>query len=422
MQFESNTNKNGILSLKFVNIIIWFYGVRATIDVWLAFAQVQYSPVLYWLKIFFVYVTPLLGVPYVFHKRIFSLTRLRMILPIFIYWLFQVFHTYGGYQGDYIIALIAISCFMLMEPEIKREAFRTFYWIVQITNIIAILVYLFFILGINIGFSTVPYYEEFQAVRGYVYYKWFAFAIFSRPLSGFNICSIFNEPGALATCCAFLFIATNRYSKIWEKVVLLLTIFLTFSLAGYILLFGYFAIYMYRKNWKNIIWIAAFAVFFLNIPNIDWGNAQLNALAQRMAITNGSLAGDNRFWVDFEAGFNQLRDEGALWLGKGAGYVIQTAAPTSTYRTWIVQYGYIGFIIFLTTWVLCAYRETEGNKDCIIVLILFLVSVYQRPLAITNVYGYVYCFGSFEWIKWKALYSENSNGNRVQGLRRVSGV
>lgn len=384
------------IQIKYNAIVIFFYSLCAVANAWLAFASVQYSALYASVVAFIVYATVPVGLIYILTKGRVNTENVRLLILPVLYWLFLILHTYGGYSGDWIVSLVAVSGFLLMNRDIKSAIFRGFYWIVQVNNIISILMYLCYILNFNIGFSNVPFYTEEASLAGFYYIKWGIFAIASNGLN-LRLCGIFNEAGALGTVCALLFVATFRNNKLWEKVLLIVTTFLTFSLAGYLLIFLYLSAYLLRKNKKNIIWLVIIVGIFLAIPNINWGNDSLNLIASRFAITDGGLAGDNRTTAVFDARYDEFIKSGQAWLGHGAGY--RLADATSTYKSYIVEFGFVGFVLLMIAWVSQSLRMAKKDKDCLLLIIIFMISLYQRPLAITSLFGYVALFGGMAFIQ-----------------------
>lgn len=383
-------------------VAVWLFALYIVRQVWLAFDKPQYSPIfanLCW--IWSVHVCVLIGF-YVLlfcQKGKISKDDLPLLSFPFIYWLMNVLHTYGGWNiGDGVLNLLVICQFLLFSSKMKSDIFEAFYKIVQATNIVSLVVWLSYQLNIPIGFQVVPYYNK--AEMGYTYAKWTIFAIFQgapfHPET--RLCGIFNEPGALGTICALLFIITFKYTKLWEKLLLLATGFCTYSLAFYILVFGFCMLYLCKKNWKYLFVALAMVCFFFMIPKINWGNEKLNYLASRLEIVDGHLAGDNRTTDEFDWKFEEIKETNDIYFGKGAGYYMGTGSLT--YKTFIVQYGYIGFG-FLIALLLGLFWYKTRNMDHWIFMVLFLLSLYQRPMLLSSILGPFLLFGGICWSDYK---------------------
>lgn len=387
------TIKRGIITID--NIVAFIFSLRAITFVWLAFASDLYIPVFASMVQILRYITIPIGLAYLIKQREAERSDLKLLLPLIFYYILLVLHTYGGYQGSYIHELFSIGCFLLMSREMKIRVFSYFYKIILFSCVISIFVYIAYMLHLPIGFSRHPFYND--GVQSSYYQKWLIFAVMDSGYSIPRLCGIFNEPGGLGTVCGLLFAATFKFSSRREKIILVITILLSMSLAGVLLLFIYLIIYLAQRNWKNAVVAVGLFVFLLMIPKIDWGNSDINAFAQRFAFTASGLAGDNRTRSQFDVEFTQLLHSNEVFFGKGAAYTAESG--TASYKNYIVQFGVIGFGIYILLWINSALSVAKMNKECLILLLVFLVSIYQRPVPLTNAYGYLVIFGGFLWIQ-----------------------
>ena len=393
------THRKLLINLK--EIVVWLfalYGIRA---VWLAFNSMEYSPTFYLLNLLIGYLCIPAGF-LILIKDQKCKANTKDVLLLFIpltYWLLFVFNTYGGWElGNGIVTLIQISIFLLLNNKIKVAIFDRFYKIIQMCNIISIFVWICYQVRIPIGFQTVNfYYGSFAA-----YNKWFIFAMYHNNSSVTTLtdrlCGIFNEPGALGTICALLFIATFQYSKNWEKALLLITGGLTYSAAFFVLVFGYLVIYLFQKNVKYAVIAVIIGLLFLLIPKIDFGNDALNLLASRLEITDSGFAGDNRIDAGYKAGYEAMKDTNDIYFGYGKDF--EFAGNTSSYVKYIVQFGYIGFGLMMVQWVIATMMRVKTREQLIYIL-LFFISLYQRPAPITSILGFLLVFGGLAWMQQK---------------------
>lgn len=319
-----------------------------------------------------------------------------IILPIF-YWGLSSLNRYGGYGGSGLLALSTCSIFVLVSDDTKRRVFTLFYRMFLALAIVSIIVWVCFFLKINIGFKQELYYFQPENTREKLYYyRWLLFAIY-KSFTGYRLCGVFNEPGALGTLCALLYICTNKKSTLIEKVILLITGVLTFSLAFFLLIFMYVAIVFCLNNPRNIIFIALFAALFLAIPNIDFHNDALNRTAARFKITDTGLAGNNRTSVDFDSEYKEFLKSNDVWFGKGIGYSM--GSNNSSWKShYMVPYGVFGTVGLLGMWFGAALHYVNGSRDKLIYVCLFMASLYQRPAAIEGILGYVLLLGGLIWM------------------------
>lgn len=392
----------GRIHLNMTRITIALYSFYCMQGVMLAFADRRYSAVFpVWTRII-TYSSICFGWFTVLERRKADDRNVfLMILPV-TYWLYLAGHTWGGYRGDWSIAFLAVSAFVLFPAEMKRAIFKGFFLLLLANNIAAVFMWICYMLRIDIGFREVVYYGGRAAELGETYIKWLIFAIYKNP-EEIRLCGVFNEPGGLGTICALMLIATYPCSRWWQKALLLAAGSLTWSLAFFLLVFLFAGFYLIRKRRRNVIWMGLLIAMFLAVPEIDWGSPALNRLARRIAVTEHGLAGDNRNTDVYMRAYEQLRRSPDIWLGKGAGYILtpDDMSGNSSSRAYIVYFGYIGTAILAAEWLILCLRRTGGNKDALLLILLFAASLYQRPGAITEVYGYVLLFGGFEYLKYR---------------------
>ena len=394
-------NKENIYNQKsFIDsIAILVIAYVSVARVWLAFASIDYSPVFYYFNQAANYISIVLGTVVIIkyndsikiNKQIVYLITLSLFYPLSCF-----FYTANG--NNKITALFALfSCiiYILLPNVHKIKIFDVFYRIILITSIISCFLYIIYITGINIGFKEVSFYSSWQNAK---YVKWFVFAIFKNS-SELRLCGIFNEPGALGTVCSLLFITRYTHMKKWEKFAMLLTVALTFSLFGFILIFTFYSIKVIFKNPRNFIFIFLFIAIFLLLPYIDFGNQYVYNFFDRISITENGLAGDNRIKEWFDKSFEEFMKTDDKWFGKKEGYTFTNGiVGISSYKNYIVQYGIVGFGIWVFLWAFNSFQYLKLNKKCFLPIIFFLISIYQRPLTITSLYGYVMLFGGLEWL------------------------
>ena len=385
---------NDIKKINIRNIVAFIFALRAITYIWLAFASSIYMPQYAALVNIIRIISVIIGPLYLLSNRYTDREYLAYLLPVFFYWIMLVFNTYGGYEGSYLHELVSISCFLLMDKEEKIKVFKYFYVIIQICNLVSVILYACYIINLPI-FNVVPFYND--GTQTSYYHQFGIFAVMGDRLYTLpRLCSIFNEPGALGTVCGLLFAATYSHSSIKEKALLIVTTICTLSMAGYILIMLSFAIHLWKKSWKYSIVILGIIIFFLMIPQIDWGNDMINAFAQRFEVTSSGLAGNDRTNSAFDIMYTQFLKSDNVLFGMGANYTEGTG--TATIKLYFIQFGLLGFGLFFFMWIISAVKAAKRNKDCIVLIVVFVISLLQRPVTITNSYGYMLLFGAFSWL------------------------
>lgn len=124
---------------------------------------------------------------------------------------------------------------------------------------------------------------------------------------------------------------------------------------------------------------------------IDWGNEFMNDFVGRFAWTKGGLAGDDRVSASFDALYQEYLQSNDVLFGRGATYGLNMG--TSSYKSLLLQFGFLGFGFYFVLWLYAMLSEANKDRDCILLLLLFIISLYQRPVPITSSYGYVLLIG-----------------------------
>ena len=137
---------------------------------------------------------------------------------------------------------------------------------------------------------------------------------------------------------------------------------------------------------------------FLVLPNIDFHNNAINELVGRFAITKSGLAGNNRTNSVFDAEYAEFSNSIYYWFGMGCGAVL--ASGVASYKScFMVPFGIVGTSWLLGSWLFAALKCSKQDKMCLIYVMFFFVSLYQRPYAIISIWGYIFLFGGIEWLK-----------------------
>ena len=369
-------------------IVIFFYGIRVLASAWLAF-DISSHPLFQLIVATCGKVALISAILYIVivQKNITKQNALLCVLPSIYVFLIILEDKSLGYFMYAIVSILAIYIFLLLNNDIKKRILNFFYYTVIVSIIVCFVMYIMVLSSIPL--PTCAYYTLSDTYLGMYYYQLGPFAVLN---SGglLRMCGIFNEGGNLGTICAFLYaIYHNRSSKI-EKIILISGIVLSFSLAGYLLLFVYWMIYYIgKKQLKGSMVCLAIVLVLLVLPNIDFGNPYINTFVQRFSITSEGLAGDNRTWSVFDAQYESIVNSTAKWWGVGLTAEI---ADGSSYKSIIMQFGYIGFYLLLLPWIFYGIRYAGKNWDALSYMIVFFVSLYQRPAPLTSLFGYAFFF------------------------------
>lgn len=160
-----------------------------------------------------------------------------------------------------------------------------------------------------------------------------------------------------------------------------------------------------RNKYKILVSIFLVIIVYNSFLMIPFENEQLSRLQYRLQVTDGVLNGDNREHESYTEEFNLFLSDGGrdLWLGKGEGAASlnKNMSSSYTYKSLIYEYGIIGFV-FIIFWLLytsyfSSNKELFHNPNYLAVLIVFLISMYQRPNVLVMGY-FITLFGGFSYI------------------------
>lgn len=271
--------------------------------------------------------------------------------------------------------------FALQNDKVKKTVFLLFKKFLVFVSFIGIICYFTYILKLSIPYSIEPYYDG-RPYQNYVNY----FNISFLYISGTNIriCGIFNEPGWFGTTIGLILCFEKLDLKKISNWVLIIAGLLTYSLAFVIIM----AVGFVLRNIENIrkwILIAAllcFAIFAL--PSIHTNNEQINHLIARLEITSKGLSGNNRSSSTVNNLLKETLTSYKCMFGYGDGYAEYINGENETkqiltIKTELINFGIIGtFILYIVPLFFFLY-SAHCNKESLLFLICFWISLYQRP-------------------------------------------
>ena len=353
--------------------------------------------------------------PILKYKKTILRKDLFQTIPMIIFVIISSFHTYDGsinFSG-FLFSLLWII-FALAPDNIKKRTFIYFKNAFIIICIAGIICYLSYDLNLFLPYKVVNYYNNNAIVENYIDYKFIFLYRASSSISLVRLCGICNEPGYFGTICALILCASSLNLKKKSNIIILIAGFLTFSLAFIITLVIYLLL-KYLKDVRTVILTVLLTCFYLFLlPNIYTGNPTIDRFIQRMTITDEGLAGDNRTTDELEYVFNDVVKNKPLF-GYGEGYLKtqNLKGGVSSYKTYIIQYGFVGCILLWGSLLLAALYKNK-NYLSIIYIIVFFVNIYQRPNIMTLQYQ-ILLFGGLAFINAKLRAKANAN-NTVEIL------
>jgi len=107
----------------------------------------------------------------------------------------------------------------------------------------------------------------------------------------------------------------------------------------------------------------------------------------RLKWTDDGLSGDNRTSAFFDQWFQKYISTPTSIVGLGGGESLKINYGGASYKDLIVDYGFVGITLFFTGMFLF-YLKLRLYKDYMLVVLLLLCTIYQRPF----VFDYLYMF------------------------------
>lgn len=279
--------------------------------------------------------------------------------------------------------------FITLRPSEQLRIFNYIVTILTFVYIFGVLSYLLRLVGLNkqIGIAFAPnlFKEPYSVFFGHVEENF---------LNVYRFSGIFDEAGVVGTINGLILTSIGFSKKSLKSIVLLIAGLVSFSLAFYVILFLNLLFYF---NFKKILIaiLLLFAVFLFFRDRFD------QLIASRLAIENGTIAGDNRASDDFDEYFTVFLEKGGkdLYFGKGrlSPDALDEFEAVSSYKMFIVRYGLIGIsliVLFYGAFVFINFNSRRGW----FLFLIFLISAYQRP-DLLILFNIVFFIGGIEFMR-----------------------
>lgn len=283
---------------------------------------------------------------------------------------------------------------ILLSDDEKVRLMEMFMKIYVIIVGLSLLSFVLYQLGVELPYCIVKY----EANTGYPDFKCYPFLLIRNEYELFNrFQSVFLEPGHLGMVSALLLYVDGYRLKRLEGLVLCLSILMSLSLAAYMLLVIGFILY-YIMTHKGVlkhvilslVWISAVVVFgfFYYMYNPDAAFSQ--RIVERLEFDEDKgFKGNNRTSASFDSYYEHFYQTSDCLVGIGpmeyqlASWGGRNKAGSSSYKTFIVQYGLIGLFVLILFFG--TYTYLHKSKLLLGLLLLYVASFWQRPYALWEV-------------------------------------
>lgn len=308
------------------------------------------------------------------YKKIFIL-HIGIFLP-FVYFLLFNFNNFEVTPIGFL-ATLELLLIILLKKSILSNAFRLYKRILLIMASFGIIFYLIFIIGVPVPYSTTIFYEIYTS-SVYINYG-LSFLLLG---DGYlRLCGLFNEPGYFGTILA-LVLCTEKFNlKKKSNLIFFIAGCLTFSLAFYFIILIYLFLASVKSRIRFIGFVSMLVLLFGILPNIEFSNQNINNISNRLKIEDGVLVGDNRSNSNIDESIDSIFSNSEHFIfGYGRGYSRTLSLKgTSTFKSYIIDFGFIGFLLLFSPLVFLSLKRAWGNAYSLFYVFCFFLSVYQRP-------------------------------------------
>lgn len=199
--------------------------------------------------------------------------------------------------------------------------------------------------------------------------------------------SVFTEPGHLVMICALYLYINNYEIKKWYNMIMLVSLLVSFSFAGYVLLVLGWLIFLWAAKGKLIttIPILVFVIVCSVCLEVFTSTKYSSGIVSTFILDRAEydkekgVAGNNRNDQAFENYYNNFSNTEEYFFGAGREEykILFDSTPNSSYRVSIVNYGIIGVGIFV--FMFLSFVLFRPSRMAFGMFVLFTLSFLQRP-------------------------------------------
>ncbi len=226
--------------------------------------------------------------------------------------------------------------------------------------------------------------KDVQLGEFYSFTNYYLFLLDDRNLFAFvpRFNSYFPEPSHVGSAAAFLLFTQRGQWKKWYNMVLLATIFFSFSLAAYVYLTAivFLNLWIKKKQMvrKLLLTIFIFLAGIVTAFTYNGGdNLVHDLILLRLEVEDGQLAGDNRISGNFEKDYDNFLDSSDIVFGR---VFENDEFGNAGYKPFFYDHGLVGIVLMLLFYIV-AMRGASNRRAAISSLILaglyFIVSAFM---------------------------------------------
>jgi hypothetical protein len=172
--------------------------------------------------------------------------------------------------------------------------------------------------------------------------------------------SVFLEPTYLGSACALLLLTQRGHWRKWYNIVLLVSLLISFSLAGY----AYLIAIIFLNLWVNrkkilskvlvtcaVIGLVIGGAFFYN----DGDNLLHDLILLRLEVEDGEMAGNNRTSEGFDVEYEKYLESADILFGRDK----EIEFGDSGYKVFIYEYGFVGLFLLVAFYFVAFYKAPD---------------------------------------------------------------
>jgi len=322
----------------------------------------------------------------------FNFKRVYTKYSIVLYVLTIIFYVTGDFTFLSLLVTMMLSTIYFVDKSFLRLIFNAYTFLISILLVPSIIQFILVLLGADFSYVVLnPYVEAKDEVyRAYTFFTTSSdtFSLFPRFMS------YFDEPGVLGSICAIILYIRKYNLKDIINIPFFIAGLLSFSLYFYIVTFVFLILYI--SGFKRIIVSLFLLVSLISLSSLE--NEILNQyIFDRIEYDEvEGISGNNRTVGDFDEWFNKYKKTGDAVLGYGRGSKQLYNPGGASYKDRIVEYGYLGFGLYLIMMILMGYSIYRKHlKTFLLFLFLYLSMLWQRPFIIDVAYMMLFLFITF---------------------------
>ena len=309
--------------------------------------------------------------------------RKDYLLPLAAFLLFAVYECFStgrNLNGYIMLVFKAVIFYSLFRLDLQKlQQLSTFIAKVMGALLAASLAGHFLYL---LGFSWPG--KDVQLGEFYSFTNYYLFLLDDRNLFAFvpRFNSYFPEPSHVGSAAAFLLFAQRGHWKKWYNIVLMLTIFFSFSLGAY----AYLTVIVFLNLWiakkqmlrKLLATISVFIVGIIAAFTYNGGdNLVHDLILLRLEVEDGELEGDNRVTDSFQKDYDNFLGSTDMILGQDFD---REEFGNSGYKTFFYDYGLVGVLLvllFYTIALVGSPNKRAAVSALIVAGLYFIVSAFM---------------------------------------------